>query len=256
MTSWAVPVLWAPESTDDEVVVSRRKLGELEKEMERLREKAKKLETESEDLRRQLAVHVNPNVPPSVRNPALGFARARPLVPTEDRRKPGPKPGHPGTTRAPLVPDRKVSLTADTCGHCHGHRLHRTGVDTQQEVELPPPRKAVVTEYDIGVCRCLDCGEEVRATLQSEREPSGYGPQLQTEAVLGKTEERLPYRKLETLFVRQGLPMSLATHQGLVWAASDSLGGTCEEILERVLEATVVYADETSFRVGGEKWWL
>jgi len=263
MVSQDLRLLLLPDEKDEQVVLSReeaaklrRKLEEQEAEIARLREKARRQGKELDDLRRQLAVHVNPNVPPSVRNHAPGFPRARPRVPPEDRKKPGPKAGHPGTTRGPRVPDRKVSLTADTCGHCHSHRLRKTGTETQQEVELPPPRKAVVTEYGVAVYQCLDCGAEIRATLPDGREPSGYGPQLQTEAVLGKIEERLPYRKLEELFARQGVPMSLATLQGLVWAASESLEGTYEEILGRIRQAAVVYADETSFRVGGEKWWL
>jgi hypothetical protein len=123
-------------------------------------------------------------------------------------------------------------------------------------VELPPPRKAVVTEFTIPIYECLDCGEETRGTLPEGRAPSGYGPQLQAEVVLGKVYERLPYRRLAERLAREGAPMSTATLQGLVWAASERLGEEYAAIRRRVRHSAVVHADETSFSVDGRKWWL
>jgi transposase len=235
--------------TPEEAAELRKKLREQEAEIERLRQEAK-------ELRRRLSVHENPNVPPSVRHHSPGFARERPLVPLQERQKPGPKLGHPGSTRELLVPDRRVTLRADRCGRCRGRRLRRTGSDTKTEVELPPPRKAVVTEFTIPIYECLDCGEETRGTLPEGRAPSGYGPQLQAEVVLGKVYERLPYRRLAERLAREGAPMSTATLQGLVWAASERLGEEYAAIRRRVRHSAVVHADETSFSVDGRKWWL
>lgn len=248
----------APEEVDDEVVVSKRKLDDLlrEKDQEnaRLREKIRKQEKEIEDLRRQLTVHLNPNVPPSVRHHAPGYARSRPRVPPNERKRPGGRPGHEGVTREPLVPDRSIGLIAHACTKCHGRRLKRRGIEHEQEVEVV--RQRIVTDYAVGVYDCLDCGETVRARLPNGRDPSGYGPQLQTDIVLGKIEERLPYRKLAAQLERDGVPVCPATLQGVVWGASERLGGTYDDILERIRRALVVYADETSLYVGGERWWL
>ncbi len=149
-----------------------------------------------------------------------------------------------------------MTLSVDGCGWCHGHHLQRIGTEQETEVELPPPRKAIVTEYTIPVYRCLDCGEEVRGTLPDGRMPTGYGPQLQSEVVLGKILERLPYRKLVDRLSAQGAPMSTATVQALVWEAGAKLGGEYAAILARIRAAPTVYADETSFWVGGARWWL
>jgi transposase len=245
--------LLSPEEEDDELIVSKRKLEKLLREQ---REEIERLRKEAKELRRRLSVHENPNVPPSVRHHSPGFARERPLVPLQERQKPGPKPGHPGSTRAPLLPDRRVTLRAEACGRCHGHRLRRTGSDTKTEVELPPPRKAVVTEFTIPIYECLDCGEETRGTLPEGGAPAGYGPQLQAEVVLGKIVERLPYRRLAERLAREGAPMSTATLQGLVWTASDRLAEEYGAILRRIRRSSVVHADETSFSVDGRKWWL
>jgi transposase len=248
--------LLSPEEEDDELIVSKRKLDKLLRKNQEMEAEIERLRKEAAELRRRLRVHENPNVPPSVLHHSPGFSRERPLTPPEGRKKPGPKPGHPGMTRAPLVPDRRVTLGVDGCGRCHGHRLRQTGTDTKTEVELPPPRKAVVTEFTIPVYECLDCGEEVRGTLPDGRTPTGYGPQLQSEVVIGKILERLPYRRLAERLAREGASMSTATIQGLVWAASDQLGEEYGAIHRRIRRSAVVHADETSFSVDGKKWWL
>ena len=149
-----------------------------------------------------------------------------------------------------------MTLSAAGCGRCHGHRLQPVGTERQTEVELPPPRKALVTEYTVTVYRCLDCGEEVRGTLPDGRTPRGYGPQLQSEVVRGEILERLPYRKLVDRLAAQGVPMSTATVQALVWEAGAKLGEEYASILGRIRAAPTVYADETSFWVDGARWWL
>lgn len=248
------------EPGDEEIVVSKKKLDrwlqEQRQELEAKDAEIARLRKEADELRRRLKVHENPNVPPSVRHHAPGFSRKQPLTPGETRKPSGAKPGHKGSTRAPLVPDRHVTLHADDCGQCHGHRLRRVGTDTRTQVELPPPQRAVVTEFTVPIFQCLDCGAEVRGTLPDGGSPSGYGPQLQTEAVLGKVLERLPYRRLAERLARAGAPMSTATLQGLVWGASERLEADHAAILRRVRRSSVVYADETSFSVDGRKWWL
>src|SRR5579863_4495427 len=103
-------IFLAPEEKDDEIVVSKKKLDKLlrkkDREIERLRK-------EAAELRRRLQVHENPNVPPSVRNHLPGFTRARPLVASAERQRPGARPGHPGATREPLAPDRRVTLEVE-----------------------------------------------------------------------------------------------------------------------------------------------
>lgn len=241
---------------DEEIVVSKKKLEKFLKDLEAKDAEIERLQKEAKELRRRLSIHENPNVPPSVRNQAPGHVPVRALVPPGERRKPGPKVGHPGWFRGPLPPDRRIPLTASGCRNCHGPRLRPIGTDTRTEVELPPPRKGVITAYTIEIYRCADCGEETRATLPNGREPSGYCPPLQSEVVLGKILERLPYRKLQERLAREGAPMSTATLQGLLWSASERLEGEQRALLERIRAAWVVYADETSYRVDGERWWL
>jgi transposase len=159
-----------------------------------------------------------------------------------------------GVTREPLIPDRKIALTAARCGKCRGEHLRFRGTESRQEVEIE--RRRVVTEYEQAVYDCLDCGAEVRSTLPDGREPAGYGPLLQTEIVLGKIEERLPYRKLEDRLAREGIPSCPATLQAVVWGASEKLKGEETAILQRLRAAPWVHADESSYRIDGRKVWI
>ncbi|MCI4373597.1 MAG: IS66 family transposase [Thermoplasmata archaeon] len=247
-------VLLTPQGTDDEIVVSKKGLAELRRQAEERAKEIERLRRENAELRRRLSVHENPNVPPSVRNHAPGYPSDRPLTPSDQRKTPGPKPGHDGVTREPLVPDQRIRLSADTCGTCHGHRLKLRGVETQQEVEIERRRK--VTEYSVEVSDCLDCGATVRARLANGRAPTGYGPELQAEIVLGKIEERLPYRKLEERLEREGIPSCPATLQAVVWGASEKLRGEEAVILQRLRASPWVHADESSYRIDGRKVWI
>ncbi len=105
MASGKFLLRFVPDDPDDEkVIVSKKKLDQWLKEQE---EEMARLRQEIEELKRRLHVHENPNVPPSVRNHAPGYTRARPIVPSDRRKKLGAKPGHEGVTREPLTPDEK-----------------------------------------------------------------------------------------------------------------------------------------------------
>jgi hypothetical protein len=94
----------APEAEDDEIVVSKRKLEELLRENERMRR-------EIEELRRRLSAHTTPNVPPSVRHHAPGFALERSLARGSGDSAPWPMARQPGLYTPTSVPPMPLSDT-------------------------------------------------------------------------------------------------------------------------------------------------
>ncbi|MGI0140958.1 MAG: IS66 family transposase [Thermoplasmata archaeon] len=252
----------APEDESDEIVVSKKGLAELKRRADQADQQAReneRLRKEIEELRRRLHVHENSNVPPSVRNQAPGHSRAHPLTPPEGRKKLGAPVGHPGSTRETPAPDEKIIHTAPSCRRCHSPRLKLIGKETTTEVELPPPPKPKVTEHTQHVYRCEECGEEFRAAPADGPEPAEWGPRLQSEVVLGKVLDRLPYRKLRARLVRLGgelLRLSPATLQAIVWRASDRLSGEEAAIIARLRRAPFVHVDESIFRVDGHRQWI
>ena len=114
-------ILLAPEEKDDTIVVSRKKLDELVRQAERRERENERLRRENAELRRRLQVHENPNVPPSGRNHAPGYTRARPLVPLTNGRRPGRSQATTGSrancwsptsgSSTPPAPVRSVAAT-------------------------------------------------------------------------------------------------------------------------------------------------
>ena len=222
----------------------------------RLEAENRRLRRENEQLRRRLTVHENPHTPPSVRGQAPGRMLLPPLKKPEQRRKPGRKPGHEGVTRPPLIPDRTLEWTLEACPSCRGRRLKPTFVEPKDQIEVPPPPPTVVTRYLVRHYECCDCGAECSATLPGGPLQTGYGPNLKAEMVLLRTEQRLPIRRILQVLLRSGVSMSTATALALLLAASQRLSPEYQKIIRCIRRAPVVYADETSFRVDGKKWWL
>lgn len=238
-----------------------RECRPLRTQVARLQARLKDLEMENRTLRRRLALHENSNTPPSVRatspgwqgGPSTGTEKG-----TEKRKRPGQKPGHPGVTRPPLVPDQEETLSLKVCPNGVGHRLGESRNEDRFQIELPPPQKAWVTLYHVEVRYCEDCGAWVSAPLPGGSWQPGYGPHFKAEVVESRITERLPLRRLQRRLMRYGQKVSLRTLEQLLFGASDRLKGEYEELLRRIRLAKVVYADETSFRVAvaGKKWWL
>lgn len=234
-------------------------IAEMEKSIAETGRSIEEKEKKIKDIERRLAVHLNPNVPPSVKNQAPGHTRSHPLTPPEQRKKSGQKRGHEGITREPATPDERVTHTAERCGKCQSPRLKLVGQETTDEVELPPPPKPRVTRHKQNIYECLDCGAETRATRPDGGEPSEWGPRLRSEVVLGKFLDRLPYRKLRARLVRQGGELfwtSTATLQGIVWKASDKLAEEEAALQHRLREAPFIHVDESIIRVDGHREWL
>lgn len=241
----------------------RRERDRLREELARVRARLNVLKKENDGLRRRLAIHENPNTPPSARSSSPGWQggpTARGHKAPGERKKPGAKPGHPGVTREPLVPDQELTLPPlEACPRGKGHRLeHGRRAEDRWQIELPPPAKPWVTLYHVPVSYCLDCGAEVQPPIPGASWQPGYGVNLKADLVEGRVLERLPHRLLLRRLRRYGVKMSLRTLQVLLFGASDQLTEEREAILQRIRAAKVVYADETSFRVAvaGKRWWL
>lgn len=177
------------------------------------------------------------------------------------RKKPGRPKGHPGAYRArPAHVDERIEVPLDSCPHCggpvHGVRC------VEQFIEDIPPIRPHVTRLRTYCGECPQCGE-VRSShpLQVSTATGAAGTHLGPNA-LGLAMElthqhglprRQTCRVLERAF---GLSISAG---GLVQAAHRLAGKVkhaYDAIVAAVRQAPAVYADETSWWVGGPSWWL
>ena len=182
---------------------------------------------------------------------------AKPPAPTR-RKKRGAQNGHPGAARPrPERIDRRASHQLPACPNCGG-RLTRTGRTRTRLVEdIPEDLKPEVTEHTIHRDWCPCCKKQVEPAVPDAL-PNGtlgnrtvalsawlhYGLGVTTRQIVevfnGHLELKITDGGLTQMWHRLGLV----------------LGPWYEQIHRYCLDAGVLHADETGWRVEGQTWWL
>lgn len=180
-------------------------------------------------------------------------------------RRPGRKKGHPGSYRKP--PDRDPDMCIDQplscCPHCACDLSGQPSRPVVQNIlELPPvqPQLIRLTTYE---CDCPDCGRTVRSQHPLKvSEATGaagthLGPRaLGIAAALNKQMGLTMRKTCRILGDLLGLPL---TPGGLSQALDRIAGKLLPDyalLADQLRREPVVHADETSWWVGGEPWFL
>jgi transposase len=192
-----------------------------------------------------------------------------PHVPPKRRPRPsgrnrGGQPGHRGVFRA-LLPveqvDALVAVVPERCRHCgqpfpEPAARRRGRVWRHQVVELLP-LAVRVTEYQMVMRRCPDCGKRTRADLPAGVPRRAFGARLTAVIALLSGRYRLSRREVQQLLqdlwaVRVSLGAVVRQEQ----AQSAALAPVVEEARAAVQEAAVVNMDETGWREEQHRAWL
>ena len=182
-------------------------------------------------------------------------------VPEERKKSPGRPPGHKAERRvAPMHIDEHVDAPLAACPGCGGEVTDVTPV-TQIIEEIPPPR-VHVTRLITYRGRCRACGV-VQSTHPLQRSTAQgaagvqLGPRAMATAIALRQQfgltSRMACRVLRTLC---GVRLSPG---GLIQAtrrAASRLNPAHEALRAEIHGAPAVFADETSWYVGGPKHWL
>jgi transposase len=214
---------------------------------------------------RELEARLGQNSSNSSRPPSTDPSQTPPRqkAPVTGRKR-GGQPGHRGAYRA-LLPvdqvDEVVVIVPEVCRHCRqplpeaaGHR--RSRVWRHQVVELLP-LAVRVTEYQMGVRRCVACGRRTRAALPLGVARRPFGARLTAVIALLSGRYRLSRREVQQLLqdlwaVRVSLGAVVRQEQ----AQSTALAPIVEEARAAVQEAAVVNMDETGWRQELRRAWL
>ncbi|EQD74708.1 transposase, partial [mine drainage metagenome] len=132
-------------------------IRELESTVNRLTTEILSLRSEIENLKRRLIVYENPHTPPSKQ--MLKKREDGNAVP----KKRGAPLGHKGATRIHGEPDEVIHVSEDQCPKCQYDLGKPICMEKKTIIDIPPPQKIKVTEYDLDVYRCGNCGAEVKA---------------------------------------------------------------------------------------------
>jgi len=211
------------------------------------------LKTRIEELESKLAQYENAHTPPSLR-------RGRNRKKDQDKNnkgKPGQKIGHKGVTRPYAVPDRQVEVLIDLCPDCGADLGAPFRIDSKIIEEIPEPQPIMVTEYKIAHYRCPCCRKEVIACDPGCPHEGKFGNNVIAQATLLRYDGRMPHRRIQDAMMRLfGLKISPATIFDLTRRAADAVQSEYDAILKKIRGAPILYVDETSIHVQGERHWI
>jgi transposase len=226
-------------------------IKQLHEQNEQLRLEIELLKAKIRELEARLAQYKNAHTPPSLRR---GRNRKKD---NGDKGKPGQKIGHKGVTRPYAAPDSQVEVTADRCPECGSELGAPFRIDSKIIEEIPEPQPVIITEYKIAHYRCPFCRKEVVANDAGCPHEGKFGNNTIAQATLLKYEDRLPHRKIQDAMKRLfGLKISPATIFDLTRRAADAVQSEYDAILNTIRGAPILYVDETSIRVQGERHWI
>jgi len=235
----------------------QRENGELREQLRRVSERADQLADENERLNKRLEELERE----AARQAAPFRRRERKKVDPTKKKRPGRKTGHVGACRAvPDHVDQEIEVPLSCCPHCRGAVENRAPLT--QYIEEIPPMRPFVTRLVTWTAECPTCGE-VRSIhpLQTSVGQGAAGVQLGPRALALATtlNKKLGLTMRKTCSVLKQFS-GLSITPGGVSQAVARVAGKVEaeygQLCERVRSSEAVFADETSWWVGGPGWWL
>jgi transposase len=182
---------------------------------------------------------------------------AKPAAPTR-RKKRGARHGHPGVARSrPDVIDHHQDHQLPACPSCGG-RLTRTGRTRTRIVEdIPDDPKPQVTEHTIHRDWCACCKKQVEPKLPDALPNCTLGNRTVVLSAwlhygLGVTTRQI----VEVFNGHLKLPITDGGLTAMWHRLADVFTPWYEQVHRHCLDAGVLHADETGWRVEGRTWWL
>ena len=220
---------------------------ELQKQLLKLQQRVQELENR---LNKNSS---NSDKPPS----SDGLKKTKSLRKQTDR-KPGGQPGHQGSTLKRISnPDHIVTINIDHAECCTNPSLYIIDHECRQVFELPKP-KLEVTEYRSEVGLCSNCSKVTRAKFPDHvTAPVQYGQQFQSLLVYLHHQQFLPTNRIsqlcDDLF---GYPVSESIIFQAAQKCHDNLDDFQHALINQLIKAPSVHADESGIRVAGKLHWL
>jgi transposase len=174
------------------------------------------------------------------------------------KKKRGARDGHPGSARPrPARIDRREAHQLPACPHCGG-RLRRTGQTRTRVIEdIPDDLKPEAVEHTIHRDWCPGCQKQVEPKVPDALPQCTLGNR--TLALAAWLHYGVGVTGSQIVEVFNGHLQLKLTPGGLtqMWhRLADVLIPWYEQIRRCCLDAGVLHADETGWRVEGRTWWL
>src|SRR5919106_1408203 len=233
-------------------------VAELQRQVMALREQVAQLAADNQELRAEVD-----RLTRQSKRQAAPFSRG---TRSQQPKRPGRRPGE-GTfsfRRAPrpeeiTEPPVEVPVILEACPGCGG-KLTQPRVDFAYITDLPPLPRPRVTQYRVWVCRCTNCGRQLRGE-HPDLAPDQYGATAHRLGARAKASAHIlhyqvgvPVRKVPAVLATLA---GLAVTQGAITGdalplAWRRVGQRYQELHWGIRDAPVVYTDDTGRKVGGE----
>jgi transposase len=183
--------------------------------------------------------------------------------PKTEPKRPGRKAGHPPAHRSrPKRVNRVLEAELPpVCPDCSGG-LTNHRVAEQFVIDIPPV-EPVVTQFNVHIANCEQCGQRVQGRHSEQISDAlgaaavQLGPRVLGLAAELKQGMGIPYRKIERLFCAG---FGLEVSPGGLARGGQRLARqgkpTYQQLIQVLRTSAVVNADETSWKIGGQKAWL
>ena len=224
-------------------------IHQLETTVELLTNENAKLREENEALKKRLIMYENPHTPPSLQ-------LFKPKISNPPGKRGAPM-GHKGATRIHDTPDEVIHVSTEKCPKC-SHPLE-SPIRTEKKTifDIPPPQKIKITEYDLDVYKCSNCGIEVKARHIDCPQTGDMGIYLLNYITMLKYNLRGVIRKVQEFLLRNNdLKLSVKGINDALLRVGDACRNEYTAIQDRIRKSKWVHIDETGFHVEGNKYWL
>ena len=206
---------------------------------------------------------LNKNSSNSSKPPSSDFSKPKrnQSLRKKSNKKSGGQPGHKGTTlEFQENPDEIIELKPNYCNNCGCYleneeaHLH----SRRQLIDIPPPVKPIVKEYQQYSKHCPNCGH-----VQKSAYPSGvdnyiqYGSNIEAIIPYLSIYQYLPFKRLQELLLNLfNLSLSQGTIDNILKRMSRKSSSLYYRIKENLYASDCIGSDETSAKVNGDKWWI
>lgn len=176
----------------------------------------------------------------------------------EEENKRGAKEGHRGFFRRKPKPEditEKKKVQLHHCPDCQEELGAPYGFRSRTSIDIPPPQKPSIIEWQMARYHCTGCGHWVQAQPEGIFGKSSFGLNLILKVLdmkyRGKDTDDYIQENLKRW---HGIDLSDGGVHAILERAAVLFGPSYVAIKQALLEGKVVQADETGWRVEGENW--